>query len=234
MNTSTARFSRISRTKNPLRLLLALGALCAFLLFFPACQKSVDYFDYVSELRSNIFLAQTNELSLRVYAVQKETPYASDGVPREISTRTEVFLTAPSGEKEYALSFTVDGREYGGDMSYDNVKSEYYYSCTLDVSDLTQIPCRIVCGDNSIELTAISVLDETTLTPQNVLSGLLSSEQALFDDLTDKYGFAGEIYLRLIYEESPYYYVGVIDRDGGTHAFLLNAKSGRILARRES
>ena len=52
--------------------------------------------------------------------------------------------------------------------------------------------------------------------------------------MTDKYGFAGEIYIRLLYEEAPYYYVGIIDRSGGCNAFLMNAETGKILARRQS
>ena len=50
--------------------------------------------------------------------------------------------------------------------------------------------------------------------------------------MTDKYGFSGEIYLRLIYEDSPYYYVGIIERNGTVHAFLINAQTGKILAKR--
>ena len=51
--------------------------------------------------------------------------------------------------------------------------------------------------------------------------------------MTDKYGFSGEIYLRLIYEDSPYYYVGVINRNSEVNAFLLNAETGKILAKRK-
>ena len=52
--------------------------------------------------------------------------------------------------------------------------------------------------------------------------------------MTDKYGFTGEIYLRLIYEETAYYYVGIIDRNGNIYAFLVNAQTGKILAKRQS
>ena len=51
--------------------------------------------------------------------------------------------------------------------------------------------------------------------------------------MTDRNGFAGEIYLRLIYEDAPYYYVGIIDRNGGILALLVHSESGKILARRD-
>lgn len=199
-----------------------------------ACQKEINYFDYVSELRRNVFLASDDEFSLRIYSIQKESPYSPDGVPREMNVRTEFWLVAPSGEKECNLSFTFDGETYGGEMSYDNVKAEYYLACNLDISTLSSLACSIVYGETTRELTANSVLSNATLSPEIVLKDLALSEQELFSSMTDKYGFAGEIYLRLIYEDSPYYYVGVIDRNGKTNAFLINAESGKILAKRQS
>ena len=119
-------------------------------------------------------------------------------------------------------------------MSYDNVKAEYYYVCSLNVSTLKELSCTITCGEESVMLVADSVLSTTTLSPQNALKCLSTTESELFSSLTDEYGFAGEIYLRLIYEDSPYYYVGVIDRTGNVTAFLMNAETGKILAKRQS
>lgn len=222
------------RSRKKTRLLAAALLLVVLFLFFPSCSKTVDYLDYVSELRSNVFLARTEEFSLRIYAVEKETPYASDGVKRETSTRTEIYLAAPSGDKTYTIAFAVSSESYGGEMSYDNVKGEYYYFCTLDIRSQTELSCTLSCEDGETALTAQSVLTDTTLTPEAALKTLIGNESALFESLTDEYGFAGEIYLRLIYEENPYYYVGVIDREGNVTAFLMNATTGKVLAKRES
>ena len=104
----------------------------------------------------------------------------------------------------------------------------------MDISELKQIECTLTWGKESVVLCARSVLDENTLSAQTVLQNLLSSEQALFESMTDEYGFAGEIYVRLIYEDAPYYYIGVMDRNGGTNAFLASAQTCKILARRQS
>ena len=119
-------------------------------------------------------------------------------------------------------------------MSFDNVKGDYYFSCTLDVSNLSALSCRIRYGETERTLNAVSVRDESTLSPEAALSALQLAENELFQAMTDKYGFVCEIYLRLIYEDSAYYYVGVIDREGKTNAFLLNATTGKILAKRQS
>lgn len=211
----------------------ALIFLILFLFFtLTACKKEMDYFPYVSELRSNVLLAETDEFSLRVYAVTKESPYLPDGIPRESNTRLEAYLTAPEGNKTCRISFSIDGRDFNGEMSYDSVKAEYFFSCTLDVSQTKTLPCHLEYNGKTVELNAVSIRQSNTLSAQEILKTLQGLEADLFASLTDKYGFAGEIYIRLIYEENPYYYVGVIDRNSKVNAFLLNAQTGKLLAKR--
>lgn len=205
-----------------------------FLLCGSACQKQIDYFSYVSELRNNLLFAETDDFLLKIHGVSKETPYAADGIPKEITTRTEIRLIAPAGNETCHITFTVDGEEYGGEMSFDNVKTEYFLSCTLDISACENIPCKITYGEKSIDLTAQSVVKADTLSPRTVLTLIQTENAELFESMTDKYGFTGEIYIRLIYEDAPYYYVGIIDRNGGINAFLVNATSGKILAKRQT
>ena len=232
-----AFFNEHSSLLRPIKRLVRLLVLLVVLIVcvsLAACKKNeVDYFSYVSELRGNILLASDEDFSLRVYAVEKEYPYFADGIKRDCTTRTEVYLVAPSGDKNCNISFSVDGKEYGGEMSFDNVKSEYYFSCTLDTSRASEINFLIRFGETEKSLTAKTVKTQATLPPEKILLSLSQTETELFSSLTDEYGFAGEIYLRLIFEESPYYYIGVIDRNGNITAFLLHAESGKILAKRQ-
>lgn len=208
-----------------------------FLLLCPAfssCKAGVDYFSYVSEYRKNIFLGGNDALSVKIYAMERESPYAMDGRKKTVLPRTEIHLTAPSGEKEYTVSFQVDQKKYGGDLSFDNVKAEYFFNVQLDVSSEKEIELTFVCGTETNKITAKSVLTENVVSAKTALSMLTKTETDFFSSLTTKNGFQGEIYLRLIYENEPYYYVGVIDRKGKITAYLLSAKTGKILAKRES
>lgn len=216
---------------HPKALIAAL--LCLLILPFCACSQTVNYADYVSELRSNIFLAETDDFHLRIYAVSKESPYLLDGAKRETTNRCELYLVAPSFEKECVLFFTVNGEKYGGELSFDNVKNEYFFSCTLDVSTLKQIDCTFTYGGVETALCAKSVLTDDTLSPDKALNELVKVESEFFSKMTDSYGFTGEICIRLLYEDAPYYYVGVIGQDGKTTAFLLNGKTGKLLAKRQ-
>ena len=216
------------------RLLKALCFTCllVFLASAFACGKSVDYFTYVSELRNNIFLAEADGFSLRIYSVVKEIPYAADGIVRETSARTEIYLLAPDNTQNYNLQVHIDGKAYGGELSYDNVKSEYYLSFTLDIAAQTEIRCTLTYQNTQVEFTAKSVLNADMVAPNAILKSVYAYDSALFESMTDKYGFKGEIHLRLLYEDAPYYYVGVINRDGNIYAFLVNATTGKVLAKR--
>ncbi len=212
--------------------------LCVLLAILPfslsSCKREIDYFAYVSELRSNILLAKTENFSLRIYAAKKEQPYAADGIPKETASRTEFYLTAPTGAHTCNLSFNYGNLEHTAEMSYDNVKGEYYYYCPLNLTDATVVICRIEYGEEVFTLEAKTVKSPSVLSPKTILSHIQKSETELFNSMTDKYGFTGEIRLRLIYEDAPYYYVGIIDRNGNATAFLLNAETGKILAKRKN
>lgn len=196
--------------------------------------KALDYFDYVSELRSNILIAETENYTLRAYAVEKEYPYTPDGIRRDVTKRAEIYFVAPSGEKNCSVSFCADGNTYGGEAAYDNVKAEYFFSVSADLSNLQSLEFKVEYGEEKFSLTASTVKRESTLTPRQVLEKLRENEPSVFTELTTSDGFVGEIYIRLISENEPYYYIGLIEKSGKIQAYLLNSDTGKILAKRES
>ena len=118
-------------------------------------------------------------------------------------------------------------------MSYDNVKSEYSLSDSVDCSKLESVDFKISYGDESFNMTAKTIKTDKTLSPRQALDKLRENAPSVFQNLTDGNTFVGEIYLRLISEDAPYYYIGIIEKNGNIQAFLLNSESGKILAKRE-
>ena len=211
--------------------ILCVGA--SFFLPLIRSANALDYFDYVSELRSNILIAQSEKFTLKAYAVEKEYPYSPDGIPRDITKRAEIYFTAPSGDKTCQLAFSVNGTPYQGELSYDNIKAEYFFSVSADISSLKSLEFQIEYGDENLILTATTVKRETTLSPRQVLDKLRENDPNVFTELTSPDGFTGEIYIRLISESEPYYYIGLIPKDGEIQAYLLNSDTGKILATRK-
>lgn len=206
----------------------------AFFAPLVSAAKKLDYFDYVSELRSNVLTAETDDFALRAFAVEKEYPYAADGVKREMTKRAEIYFIAPSGDEPSTVNFQVGGKSYGGEMSYDNVKEEYFFSVSADITNADTLDFFVEYGKEQLTFHAVTVKKQTTISPKNALEKLKENETELFSSLTDEHGFVGEIYLRLICEGEPYYYVGLITKDGKVRAFLLAADTGKVLAKRET
>lgn len=205
---------------------------CFFLPIFKNA-TALDYFDYVSELRSNILTAETELYSLKIYAVEKEYPYSADGIKRETTARTEIYFTAPSGDKTCKISFFLNGEKREGEASYDNVKAEYFLSDPVDCSSVESLDLNISYGEDSFTMTAKTVKTDKTLSPRQALTKLRENAPSTFENLTIENAFVGEIYLRLISEDAPYYYIGLIEKNGNIQAYLLNSETGKILAKRE-
>ena len=82
-------------------------------------------------------------------------------------------------------------------------------------------------------MTAKTIKTDKTLSPKQALNKLRENAPSVFETLTNENGFVGEIYLRLISEDAPYYYIGLIEKNGNIQAYLLNSETGKILAKRE-
>ena len=236
MNSIFQQSNTPTRTKNHmilqgLQFIILLFTL-ALLPFFNACSPKIDYFDYVSERRSNVLLYSGNNYHVTIHDVEREYPYVADGYVGEATHRVELFITAPEGTTHCHVQFFVDGKTHGGEASFDSVKREYYYSCNEDVSTLFSLPLRLQFGDTVYEATASSVRTAKSISPQQALTFVVEEAPDLFAAMCNKHSFLGELYVRLLYEDAPYYYVGVVDRNGNITAFLLDAETGKILARR--
>lgn len=228
---STAPIARFAWFTVGIFVIVATG-FCFFLPIFKNA-TALDYFDYISELRSNILISETNQYSLKVYAVEKEYPYFADGIKRETTARAEIYFTAPSGDKPCKISFLLNGKKHEGEASYDNVKAEYFLSDPADFSSIEALDFNISYGEESFSMTAKTIKTDKTLSPRQALTKLQENAPSVFETLTSENAFVGEIYLRLISEDAPYYYIGLIEKNGNIQAYLLHSENGKILAKRE-
>lgn len=201
--------------------------LCCLLLLtlslFAACAKQ-DFKSAVSELRHTLYLGQSESYTLEAGAGKREQPYLADGRVGDISPFFEVKIMAEDHTKTLTISFSIDGKEYGGELSFDNVTERYTYSESIETTAKTIV---FTIGTETLTATAVNQSDESGA----VLDQVAKTESELFDSLTQNGRFHGEIYIRLLYDEKCYYYVGVTDRSGITRSFLTD-ESGTILARR--
>lgn len=205
------------------------ASLCA-LSALPACKKSVNYYDYVSENRKAVYICQEDGYELKVFCSDRETPYALDGVKGDMTTVTEVYYTCTGSPSK--VSCDIGGK--GGEMSYMSVTRSFYLSFAGELEKAESVKVSLDIDGKTSELEIKNTFESGTIDAQSALKCVTEYDGATFERLTAGNSFAGEIGVRLIYDGGCYYYVGVCDRDKQLKSYLVDGKNGRIIAERET
>lgn len=192
-------------------------------------KKGINYSEYVSEKRTDIFLYSDDGLEIKIYISEKETPYSADGIKGEVSPLTEIFVTLPRNYDEV----NVSAGKIEGEMSYRAVENLYYLSVSGGDISGESVDVTLTCGGESKTYSAVSVLYNGVLSCDDALKCVIEHEQDLFNSITENGIFCGEIFIRLLYDDGCYYYVGVCDRNKKINAFLVDGERGRIVASKE-
>lgn len=211
--------------KFPILLVATALSLCVLC----SCSKKIDYYSYVSEYRHDVYLYEDDGVSLKICLSDKETPYNTDGVKGEMTTVCEIYYFAEKTPDEVEME--LDGM--GGEMNYLSVSRSFYLSFTCDKTFGAKASVNLIIDGKQSVIEANNVREEGTIDGATALKCVTEYDGERFARLTDGNNFRGEIGIRLLYDEGCYYYVGVCHRDGGTHAYLLDAADGRIISERD-
>lgn len=193
-----------------------------------ACAQEINLADFISERRAQVYLYADDDIEVKVHISSRETPYLSDGYCGEMSDVCEIFIKFSQSPE--SVDAHIDGR--GGEMSYMSVTDNFYLSFAgTDTGD--SVVVDLVCDGEERSVTAPSVLYDGVISPEAALESAKSYDADCFDALTDGKNFEGEIYVRLLADEGRcYYYVGLTDREGNTHAYLVDGENGSVIAER--
>lgn len=208
------------------KFLLSLALSIPALMFFPGCKKSADYFSFVSEYRKSVYFYEDDTLSVKIYSVDKETPYSLDGFKGDVSNVTEIFFEYKSGASEVEIELLGQG----GEMSWMAVTRNFYLSFAGENLSGASIPVTLNIDGKEKKVDVFNVAEEGTIDGKTALKCVYEYDGDTFKDLTDGTDFAGEIIIRLLYDDGCYYYVGVCNRETQVHAYLVNGADGRIIA----
>lgn len=199
------------------------------------CSKTVNLNKYVSEKQSDIFYCEQDGFTLTANYSQKEYPYCNDGIVGALSDLFEVKLKAPDNSAEYNIKFTVAGKEYGGEMSFESVRQIYTFSQSIPCPQETRLTFTVTYESTEISLTAASVKTENTISIEEVVQHIQRAETERIEALTQNGIFVAEIYIRLVYKDGEcFYYAAISDRSGNTYSMLIDSETGEILATREN
>lgn len=208
------------------KILLVTAGLLTAILALSGCAKSIKYTDYISEKRTDIFLYAGDDTEIKVYCSQREQPYAADGIKGDVSDFIEIFVELPKNPE----TVEIDIGGLGGEMNYRAVENDYYLSLTAQPFKTESLEITLDCDGKTSEYTAQSVKSGALISCEQALNCVIDHDKSLFNSLTDGTLFAGEIFVRLLYDNGCYYYVGVCDREKNVSAYLVDGERGKIIA----
>lgn len=210
-------------------LILITAALIAFTAGLSGCARQVNYLDYVSESRSEIYIYADDDITVTVYCAEREQPYNADGIKGEICNITEVTVSLPKNPRE--LEIGLEG--YGGEMNYRSVQNDYYLSFTAGPFAKNGVEVTLSLDGESKTYTALTVKHEGIITCGQAVLCAAENDPQLFESMTKNGMFDGEIYVRLLYDGGCYYYVGVCNKEKRISAFLIDGEKGKVIATKE-
>ena len=207
----------------------AICAVAATVLPFTACNAEFDYTKYISEKRSEIYLYADDCVEITVNCVSREQPYNADGICGNPCDLVEIFIKISPTPASVEIS--LEG--YSGEMNYEAVNTRFTASYSAPAFKSEGIDVTVTADGTQKNYRVLSVLDGSVLTCEQALKCVIEHDGELFSNLTNKKDFAGEIYVRLLYDEGCYYYVGVCDRDKNITAYLLDGGIGKVIATKQ-
>lgn len=197
--------------------------------FFCGCKVKVNYLSYVSEKRSDIYLYSDDEVEIKIHIAERESPYSTDGIKGEMSSFCEVFVSLPKNYDEVDISVG----DITGQMNYRAVENCYYLSQSVGNISGERVQVTLTFGENSREYSVSSVLYSGVISCEDAVKCAIDYDKNLFKSLTQKDVFLGEIFVRLLYDDGCYYYVGVCDRNKKITAYLIDGERGNVIATKE-
>lgn len=211
-------------------LLAFLAAICALsALAFSGCKKDTDYSQYISEKRTDIYLYSNDGTEIKIYKSEKETPFCADGIKGNVTDITEIFVKLTKNCEEVEIS----AGGISGEMNFKAVENLYYLSASAaDISgDSVEVTLKLDGKEETY--TAQSVKYGNIISCENALQCVIERDKELFESMTDNGVFSGEIFIRLLYDEGCFYYVGVCDRNKNINAYLVDGERGKIITTKQ-
>ena len=209
--------------------LLALAAV----FVFAGCAEENKLKPYVSELTDNVYYGESENYTVRGKTGYSETERSRDGAVGKIERA--LVLSVPDAGNPEALSATIviDGTEHTENFTFNPVTFAYNARFALPFNEQT---FEVILRENGEEerVTMTSVLPENTLDVNGALDALCAQQSALVESFMQNGVFCGEISMKVtVRSEKAYWYIGLTDAAGRTHAFLMDGASGEVLAAKD-
>ncbi len=202
-----------------------------------SCKDNIDLSIYVSEYRSGIYEGEGSNLNLTVYLENREDPFIIDGFVGEMKKVLVIKLHSENRVINSAsIKLNYDNYECCGDFEFSVLSGKY--TAEIFVDELPKTPtvkATFSCGEETVEVELKSKAVSGNLSYKEILESVRKSDKELVDSLFNVTSVSTEIHIRLISDKyKNYYYVGLAEKTGKIHAYLVDAETGEVLAKKST
>lgn len=204
--------------------------------FLSACNKKDTLDNYVSELKSDVFIGESQTYSLKASYGYKEHPFNHDGISAEkVYKLTIKIVKGVIDGANYTVCLTLNEKDFNSQFKLDPVSNVHTASIEIDNFNLKEFDLTIQSASKSETVKLKSIVPKNAITYSQALQSLSEKQKDLISNYTDENGtFLGEIHARiLVKNEQPYWYIGLVSKDKNLKALLVDGLNGEVLAIRE-
>ena len=197
----------------------------------------------VSEVRYNLFVANSEEIFVEFSSGFREDPYVINGVSnakKEFGVVSVKFLkdmNSYDGLPSFVL--TINGVNFDREFELNPFNQTYVQDIETFVLDDDVISIKVLWGDFCFESELENKSKNFNLNHKDVLKIMIKEFKSNLKKMIKNQTFQGEIYVKIIVDpslliEKTYWYVGVVGRTGQNYSIIIDPISKQILAKKES
>ncbi len=198
-------------------------------LFSLGCSAPKGYNENISQIRNNVFYGAGQTYSVEVFAEQRENPFINDGVAG--SKQNFIIVRVLNQNNPITVTATYSGDTYTQTTKYNPHAISMVAVIKVDSLPTQSLSVTVEYNGNSEQIECVSKLKSDTISPLKALNSVLDKEKTFIESIKQDGKLKAEIYIRLIAEnDNNFYYVGFGLGSNKLTAFLLDGKTGEIIA----
>ena len=192
--------------------------LCCFLL---GCNND-GYESRITDLRTDIFIAESDDFTLTAYMGRRETPFSADGMVGNVQNVMLIKLqTAVIAARQVMIDY--DGKQYVADFTTHPTSHHLSAVIAFPPTQAETLNAKVVVGETAIDVTLQKITPADAISYRKALSIAAKSFSTAEN---------GEFHVRLICENQNFYWFCAVARENGSEAVLLSATDGKIIAKK--
>lgn len=196
------------------------------------CEKRSGYPQKISQLRTEIFMGETDRFTLYCYGETREILFEADGKPTEVRPFASFKIVPKSGEAcegEILVKFTISGLNLCGKFEYKplaDARRAYILSPDIPKENFTAV-INSDGEDYAVEMRSLKLADTIDYAAAlNAAKNAYGTDgEKFFND--ENYG---EIRIRLLENDGYNYWYAGFFAENVKREYLIDGKTGEILA----